>query len=128
MSQDAWIIPPAEGTPVLAVTPSMPAESRSCASAIGLARDHLLSIQQPDGHWIGELEGDTILESEYVLLLAFLGEEHSDRARKAANYILTKQQPDGSWSNYPDGPFEMSVSVKAYFALVLTGHDKDAPC
>ena len=24
----------------------------------------LLSLQQPDGHWVGELEGDTILESD----------------------------------------------------------------
>ena len=37
--------------------------------AVGAARDHLLSLQQPDGHWCGELEGDTILESEYALLL-----------------------------------------------------------
>ena len=33
----------------------------------------LLARREPDGHWVGELEGDTILESEYVLLLAFLG-------------------------------------------------------
>ncbi len=95
--------------------------------AVDLARDRLLALQKPDGHWVGELEGDTILESEYILLLAFLGEEQSDRARRAANYILTKQQPDGGWSNYPDGPFEISVSVKAYFALKLTGHDPQAP-
>jgi squalene-hopene/tetraprenyl-beta-curcumene cyclase len=97
------------------------------SQAVDLARDRLLSLQKPDGHWVGELEGDTILESEYVLLLAFLGEEHSEVARKAARYILAKQQPDGGWSNYPDGPFEMSVSVKAYFALKLTGHDPAAP-
>ncbi len=91
------------------------------------ARAHLLGLQQPDGHWVGELEGDTILESEYVLLLAYLGEEHGERARKAANYLLGKQQADGSWSNYPGGPCEVSVSVKAYFALKLTGHDPEAP-
>ncbi len=28
------------------------------------ARDYLLSIQREDGHWCGELEGDTILGSE----------------------------------------------------------------
>jgi squalene-hopene/tetraprenyl-beta-curcumene cyclase len=97
------------------------------SQAIDLARDRLLSLQQPEGHWVGELEGDTILESEYVLLLAFLGEEQGERAGKAARYILAKQQPNGSWSNYPDGPFEISVSVKAYFALKLTGHDPSAP-
>ena len=38
-----------------------------------------------------------------------------------------QQRPDGGWSNYPDGPADLSVSVKAYFALKLTGHDPDAP-
>ena len=51
----------------------------------------------------------------------------SEVCRKAANYILQQQMPDGGWSNYPDGPADLSVSVKAYFALKLTGHDADAP-
>jgi squalene-hopene/tetraprenyl-beta-curcumene cyclase len=87
----------------------------------------LLDLQRPDGHWVGELQGDTILESEYVLLLAFLGREESETARKACRYILTEQRPEGGWSNYPDGPFDLSVSVKAYFALKLTGHDPESP-
>jgi squalene-hopene/tetraprenyl-beta-curcumene cyclase len=97
------------------------------AAALDSTRAALLGRQQADGHWVGELQGDTILESEYVLLLAFLGEESSETARKAARYILRQQQADGGWSNYPDGPFELSVSVKAYFALKLTGHDPDEP-
>jgi squalene-hopene/tetraprenyl-beta-curcumene cyclase len=100
---------------------------RDVAAALGPTCAALLRLQQPDGHWVGELQGDTILESEYILLLAFLGEEDSEQARKAARYILRQQQADGGWSNYPDGPCEVSVSVKAYFALKLTGHDPDAP-
>jgi squalene-hopene/tetraprenyl-beta-curcumene cyclase len=95
--------------------------------AVDRARACLLQKQQHDGHWVGELQGDTILESEYILLLAFLGREADDRARKAANYILQQQRPEGGWANYPEGPFDVSVSVKAYFALKLTGHDHDAP-
>src|SRR5262249_8528904 len=83
--------------------------------------------QRPDGHWVGELQGDTILESEYVLLLAFLGREDEAQCRKLASYIVAQQQPGGGWSNYPDGPLELSVSVKAYFALKLAGHANDAP-
>ncbi|MFO0841235.1 MAG: squalene--hopene cyclase [Gemmataceae bacterium] len=101
--------------------------SRPFRQAIDDARDHLLSLQKPDGHWCAELQGDTILESEYVLLLAFLGEANGEVARKAAAYILTQQREDGSWSNYPEGPIEVSVSVKAYFALKLTGHDPESP-
>src|SRR5206468_2258644 len=66
------------------------------------------------------------LESEYVLLMAFLGREGEEDVRKAARYLLTQQLPEGGWNNYPDGPAELSVSVKAYFALKLAGHDADA--
>jgi squalene-hopene/tetraprenyl-beta-curcumene cyclase len=94
---------------------------RPLRQAVVEARDHLLGLQKPDGHWCAELQGDTILESEYVLLLASLGEEASEVARKAAAYILEQQRDDGTWSNYPDGPVEVSVSVKAYFALNGSG-------
>ncbi len=95
--------------------------------AVERARQCLLDLQKPDGHWVGELQGDTILESEYILLLTWLGRENEEQARKAAEYILRQQQDDGGWSNYPGGPLEVSVSVKAYFALKLTGHDPEAP-
>ncbi len=95
--------------------------------AIERARRCLLDMQQADGHWIGELQGDTILESEYILLMAFLGREDEDVCRKAANYILRQQMSEGGWNNYPGGPADLSVSVKAYFALKLTGHDPSAP-
>ncbi|HEY7312434.1 MAG TPA: squalene--hopene cyclase [Gemmataceae bacterium] len=94
--------------------------------AIERARRCLLDIQQADGHWVGELQGDTILESEYVLLLAFLSREDEEVCRKAARYVLKQQMPEGGWNNYPEGPADLSVSVKAYFALKLTGHDPNA--
>jgi squalene-hopene/tetraprenyl-beta-curcumene cyclase len=92
------------------------------------ARRLLLSLQNPDGHWRGELQGDTILESEYILLMAFLCREDDERIRKAANYLIAKERPDGGgWSNHPGGPVDINVSVKAYFALKLAGHPADAP-
>ncbi len=95
--------------------------------AVDRARASLLDRQRPDGHWVGELQGDTILESEFVLLLAFLGREGEERTRKVAAYLLQKQLPDGGWTGYPGGPVDLSASVKAYFALKLTGHAADAP-
>ncbi len=95
--------------------------------AVDRTRQCLLARQEPDGHWVGELQGDTILESEYVLLMAFLGRERDERVAKAARYVRSQQLPEGGWNNYPEGPVELSVSVKAYFALKLAGHDPDAP-
>lgn len=95
-------------------------------SSISRSRDYLLSLQHEDGYWVGELEGDSILESEYILLLAFLNQQHSQDAIYAANYLMDTQMPDGGWNMYPEGPIEISASVKAYFALKLTGHSPEA--
>src|SRR5262249_5160825 len=83
--------------------------------------------QKPDGHWCGELQGDTILESEYIMLMAFLGRDGEERIQKAARYIVAQQRPDGAWSCYPGGPVDVSVSVKAYFALKIAGHSAELP-
>lgn len=95
-------------------------------NAIDAARRFLLSIQREDGHWCGELEGDTILESEYILTLYFLGRTEEPRVRKAAEYLRRQQLSGGGWAIYPGGPPEVSASVKAYFALKLVGDDPEA--
>ncbi|HEX7252120.1 MAG TPA: squalene--hopene cyclase, partial [Thermoanaerobaculia bacterium] len=95
--------------------------------AIEAAQRYLLSIQHADGHWCGELEGDTILESEYMLTLHLLGRLGEERARKAAEYLRRRQLPTGGWAIYEGGPADVSASVKAYFALKLVGDDSDAP-
>ena len=90
------------------------------------ARARLFELQEPDGHWCAELEGDTILESEYVLLLLFLG-NREEKIRRTANYIRSRQNAEGGWSIYPGGTADVSASVKAYFVLKLVGDDVDAP-
>jgi squalene-hopene/tetraprenyl-beta-curcumene cyclase len=94
--------------------------------AIARTRKWLLDRQFPDGSWCAELEGDTILESETILLYAYLGRDDSETAQKLAQRILEQQLPDGGWAMYPGGKLEISGSVKAYFALKLTGHDPSA--
>lgn len=99
----------------------------AASSSLERARRHLMARQHADGHWVGELQGDTILESEYVLLKAFLGKEMDRDVAAAARYILSQQQPGGGWGSYPGGPPDISVSVKAYFALKLAGYDPESP-
>src|SRR5207253_690658 len=133
---------PRMGTQVAATASSFPSSSLGTRRLADLNKDSLhlssvraavdrsvallLSRQAFDGHWIGELQGDTILESEYVLLLAFLGRERRANVTKIARYLLTQQMPEGGWNNYPEGPPDLSVSVKAYFALKLAGYDPNA--
>jgi squalene-hopene/tetraprenyl-beta-curcumene cyclase len=107
---------PASGEPELALEAAAAAASR-----------YLLSVQAPDGHWCGELEGDTILESEYMLTMHFLGRFGETRIQKAAEYLRRQQTASGGWAIYPGGPPDVSSSVKAYFALKLAGDDPDAP-
>jgi squalene-hopene/tetraprenyl-beta-curcumene cyclase len=91
--------------------------------AVRLARDWLLNEQHETGYWCGELEGDSILESEYILLLTWLGRGQSEAAKRCAKYILSQQLPTGGWGLYPGAPLEISASVKAYLALKITGAD-----
>lgn len=119
-----------ETTPSFKIFPSTEAapfdQPEHLLKGIARSRDYLLSLQHEDGYWVGELEGDSILESEYILLLAFLGKQDSEEAIQAANHLMDTQMPDGGWNMYPEGPIEISGSVKAYFALKLTGHSPDA--
>ena len=97
------------------------------SGAIRLTQDHLFSIQKEDGHWCGELEGDTVLGSEYIIAMHFLGRSGEPKVRKAAEYIRRKQLPDGGWAIYPGGPPEVSSSTKAYFVLKLVGDKPQQP-
>ncbi|MCH8042538.1 MAG: squalene--hopene cyclase [Planctomycetes bacterium] len=91
--------------------------------AIMRTRQWLLTEQNAEGYWVAELEGDSILQSEYILLLAFLGREQSRTAAQLANRLIETQLPGGGWAMYPGGKVEVGATVKAYFALKLTGHD-----
>lgn len=106
---------------------SHPISLEAVRSAVRGAQRYLIDNQTSEGYWQAELEGDTILESEYMLLLQFLGRQDQKKFRKLANYIRSKQHADGYWSIYPGGPPEVSASVKAYFACKLAGFKENEP-
>ena len=95
--------------------------------AIRRAQEYLLSLQHAEGYWLGELEADSTLTSEYIMLRHFLDRVDRDRERKAANYLQAKQLPDGGWDLFPGSPSDISATVKGYFALKLVGHSADEP-
>ncbi|MDB5293693.1 MAG: squalene-hopene cyclase [Phycisphaerales bacterium] len=100
---------------------------RSLDRALGRARDALIAKQNEQGYWVGELQGDSILESEYLLLMFILGLEADPALPKIANYLRRLQNADGGWGLFPGGPADISGTVKAYFALKLMGDDPSAP-
>ncbi|MBI4367077.1 MAG: squalene--hopene cyclase [Deltaproteobacteria bacterium] len=95
--------------------------------AIAAATDALLAGQHPDGHWIFELEADATIPAEYVLLRHYLGEPvNASLEAKIAAYLRGIQGAHGGWPLFHEGDFDMSASVKAYFALKMIGDDTQA--
>ena len=92
------------------------------------ATDALTAAQRPDGHWVFELEADATIPAEYILLRHYLGEP-DDLALEAriGRYLRRIQADHGGWSLYHEGGFDLSATVKAYYALKMIGDDPDAP-
>ena len=97
------------------------------AQAIERGALHLLSLQSEQGYWVGELEADTTLESDYIYYLNVLGKADPERISKLANYVRQRQLADGGWNTYFGGPSQLNATVKAYFALKIAGDSIDAP-
>lgn len=118
------------------MTPSLQiADSLAVATgrAARKATESLLARQHTEGFWWGDLTADSTLESDWFLLLLWL---HPPRngvwdppnrtaIEKVLHSILERQLPDGGFNIYPQGPSEISASIKAYFALKLGGIPMD---
>jgi squalene-hopene/tetraprenyl-beta-curcumene cyclase len=97
-------------------------------ASVSAATRALLGLRQPDGHWVFELEADCTIPAEYVLLRHYLGEPvDAVLEAKIANYLRRVQGAHGGWPLVHDGAFDMSASVKSYFALKTIGDSPDAP-
>src|SRR4051812_31105879 len=97
-------------------------------ASIASATEALLGYRRADGHWVFELESDATIPAEYVLLRHYLGEPvDAELEAKIANYLRRVQGAHGGWPLVHDGAFDMSASVKAYFALKMIGDSVDAP-
>src|SRR3989440_5763821 len=94
--------------------------------AIDKAVSYLTSLQHESGYWLGELEADTTLESDYIFYLHVLGRFDGKRVTKLAEYVRQRQLEDGGWNIYFGGPSEINATVKAYFALKLAGESPDS--
>ena len=95
--------------------------------AIAEAAAALKALQKADGHWVFELEADATIPAEYVMLGHYLGEIDAATYAKIAVYLRDNQAGHGGWALYYGGDFNLSTSVKAYYALKLCGDSPEAP-
>ena len=96
-------------------------------TSIRRASAALRGCQQSDGHWVFELEADATIPAEYVLYKHYLGEPGDPMEEPIARYLRRIQGAHGGWPLFQDGAFDISASVKAYFALKAIGDDINAP-
>jgi len=102
-------------------------EARSEAEvALELSRDRLLSLQDEQGWWRGELQTNVTMDAEDMLLREFLGIRTAAETERSAAWIRSQQREDGTWANFYGGPGDLSTTVEAYWALRLAGEDPDA--
>ena len=92
------------------------------------AAEHLLELQKGDGHIVYELEADATIPSEYIFLNHFLGDLEPETEAALGCHIRSLQcEGHGGWPLFHGGGFNISASVKAYYALKLIGDDPKAP-
>src|SRR5262252_9890214 len=103
------------------------AVSAHVEAAIERAQHHLLSCQAPDGHWIGELEANSTITSEYLLFCHLTERVDRGREQKMLRYLRRRQLADGGFNLYEGGPANLSATIKAYFALKVGGLPTDDP-
>ncbi len=107
--------------------PHISGTDAALARSIQRTRSWLLDQQKPEGHWEAPLEGDSILESETILLLTFLENPRPELMSPLAEAVASKQQTHGGWSLVPGGSLDISASVKAYWSLKLCGWSPELP-
>jgi len=94
---------------------------KGLSDAIARAQARLLSLQAPDGHWVGKLEADTTITAEYLLLGHLMDRVDRRREQKAVRYLRRRQRADGGFDLFPGGPTHLSATIKAYFAMKMAG-------
>lgn len=120
MQSNVYVLRPESG-----ISPTLVSDSANTARDAG---EHLLAMQQDDGHIVFELEADATIPAEYVFLNHFLDMREPELETEIGEYLRSLQsKTHGGWPLFHEGGFNISASVKAYFALKLLGDDRNAP-
>jgi squalene-hopene/tetraprenyl-beta-curcumene cyclase len=96
-------------------------EDKKIDTCIEGAQEYLLSRQHKDGYWIGLLEADVTVVTDFIPLMRIFGIRDQDREKKAIQYALRRQNEDGSWSLFYGGRGSLDAAIRTYFGLKLCG-------
>ncbi len=99
----------------------------SLDNAIDISQNYILSLQYPEGYWLGELESNITLTAETVLIYKIWGIFENLPKSKIETYLCSKQNKHGGWELFYGDGGEISTSIEAYMALRLLGMSKDDP-
>src|SRR4051812_16109558 len=94
---------------------------RDVECAVEKSQHYLLSVQKPDGHWVGELIVDATLVADTLAYHHWNGKVDKEWQRKAVNHMFNMQLPSGGWNIYYGGPADVNATIKCYLALKLAG-------
>jgi squalene-hopene/tetraprenyl-beta-curcumene cyclase len=107
--------------------PEAPLDTHDLHASIERAAEALGKRQNADGHWRFELEADATIPAEYILLEHYLDRIDPALEGRIGVYLRSIQGEHGGWPLFHGGKFDLSASVKAYFALKALGDSPDAP-
>jgi squalene-hopene/tetraprenyl-beta-curcumene cyclase len=95
--------------------------------ALGAGVERLLSLQQPGGWWVAELESNVTMTAQHIFWHEFLRIADDDTLRRCANELLARQREDGTWPIYWGGESDLAATVESYAALRMAGLSADDP-
>ena len=95
----------------IALDPVAAVDPVALEKSISSATEALLGYRQSDGHFVFELEADSTIPSEYILLRHYLAEPvDSALEAKIANYLRRTQGSHGGNSGSPGRPAALQTS------------------
>jgi lanosterol synthase len=105
-----------------------PLVSTRQATTLDRALHHLLSLQNPDGGWEGEMVWNTMILSQYILTQRAVGKPiPKDRALRMIHHYRVTRTPDGAWGMHAESEGYVYFTTLAYVALRVLGVSPDDP-
>ncbi len=93
--------------------------------SIERSRDFLLSCQNSEGYWVGELEANVTISAELIFFMHFTGQLDLVKQDQIVKYLLHQQREDGSWPLFYGSLCDINSTVESYMALKMAGLPAD---